>query len=326
MRYFIIFNPGSRNGRARGQLHRIKHFFSSHNLPYHLAVTLNLDHALRLSTSANRFGYDVIIASGGDGTINSVLNGFYDNNGKRLSRAKMGIIYTGTSPDFCKSYHIPYRRIDDALQVILQGKTTHIQIGKIKLATSFVGGKTRVEKDDPDFTTRYFGCCVNVGLGAELARYANSGIRKICGDTIGTFLSLLKTLSSYNPSAYTIHRDGKPVEISNLYNLSIGKTYHIASGIKVHSCLEEGDGRFYNLLVRDVNPRNFPLCMKSIYSGRPIENSNAVSLEYTKEIEIESPGRACEVEFDGDPRGYLPCHIEMAEDMLDLITEENYGR
>jgi diacylglycerol kinase family enzyme len=322
MRYFIVFNPGSRNGQSVYSLQTIKHFFHTHNLSYEIAVTENLDNAYQFSAGANRSGFDTIIAVGGDGTINKVLNGFFGSDGKRVSKARMGVIYTGTSPDFCKSYNIPYRHIDDALLLILEGKTTRIQVGKIRLAASFLRGKKRV---DTHFITRYFGCCVNVGLGAALASCANSGIRKLCGDTLGTFLSLLKTLTVYRPGNFIIHRDGKQRTIENLFNLSIGKTYHIASGIKVHSLLKEGDGRFYNLLVQHLTPLSFFSCMQMIYSGKPIHNTASVSLSYTRDIEVESPGSACEVEFDGDPQGFLPCHITMADDPLDIITENGNG-
>jgi diacylglycerol kinase family enzyme len=325
MNYFIICNPGSRNGRSVRSLKTIERFFVEHNLSYELAVTENMDHAYRLSVQANRAGFDTIIACGGDGTINMVLNGFFGSDGKRISKARMGIVYTGTSPDFCKSYHIPFRGIDQALHTIVEGKTTRIQVGKIMLAKTFVPGEKRVGRNHPHFTTRYFGCCVNVGLGATLASHANSGIRKLCGDTLGTFLSLLKTLSGYRPENFIVHRDGKQCAIENLFNLSIGKTHHIASGIKVHSGLEEGDGRFYNLLVQHLTPLSFLPCMRTIYGGKPFRNTPFVSLSYTRELEVESPGKACEVEFDGDPQGFLPCRITMAEEPLDLITEKNNG-
>ena len=83
-------------------------------------MTECLHDAYLLSKNANNEGYDVIVAVGGDGTINKVLNGFYDDQGKRISRSRFAVIYTGTSPDFCKSYGIPLD-IERAVNFIIRG-------------------------------------------------------------------------------------------------------------------------------------------------------------------------------------------------------------
>ena len=67
---------------------------------------------------------------GGDGTINSVLNGFFDDKGNRISDSRMGVIYTGTSPDFCKSYNIPLN-LDETVDTLVAQKCRKIKVGKV---------------------------------------------------------------------------------------------------------------------------------------------------------------------------------------------------
>jgi diacylglycerol kinase family enzyme len=162
---------------------------------------------------------------------------------------------------------------------------------------------------------------VNVGIGASVARYANSGVRKFAGDHLGTFWALFKAFASYRTSNLVISMDGKKEEIANVYNISIGKTRYIASGIKVHNTLSEGDGRFYILTVKNVRWANVPHCLKVIYSGEEIVRSDTASLTYAKDIDLYAGHEVSEVEFDGDPQGFLPCQISMAQDELEIINE-----
>lgn len=312
MKYFFVFNPGSRNGKSKHSIAYIRNLLDAKNIHYEYGVTESLNDAYALSQKANRLAYDVVVAVGGDGTINKVLNGFYGDGGLRLSKSKLGVIYAGTSPDFCKSYRVPYGHIERSIDVLLAGKTTKIQVGKITLTEKAKSNES---------VARYFSCCANIGLGAAVARYANSGIRKTAGDFLGTFSALIKAVISYRPLELRVSSDDKTEILDEVFNLSIGKTFHVASGIKVSHALNKGDDRFYVLAVRNVGWLKVPYCLRAIYSGRPISNSDTIRLMYAKKIEVSGDGRSREVEFDGDPQGFLPCCIEMAKDELELINE-----
>ena len=104
MKCFFIINPQSRNGRSGKMTDRLISLCKDTGIDGEYALTTSLGHAFELSQKANRESYDAVVAVGGDGTINRVLNGFYNEKGRRLSNAKMCVIHTGTSPDFCKSY------------------------------------------------------------------------------------------------------------------------------------------------------------------------------------------------------------------------------
>lgn len=320
MKYLFILNPGSRGGSSNKHFGKILNYMDRKSIHYDYKMTASLEDAYHYSLEGNRSGYDVIVAVGGDGTLNRVLNGFYDSRGKRVSGARMGVIYTGTSPDFCKSYGIPLD-LDIALQTLLDDRTREIQIAKVTLAKEFCRDREGLPvTEDCRFITRYFACCANIGLGASLARNANSGIRKIFGDHAGTFMALLKTLALYQPCDFYVSKDGNAGKLENVYSISIGKTAFIASGMKVKSELMESDGRFYNLFVKDMKAGDLFRVLKQIYTGRICSNDGVISLDYCKRIEIYGNIKNPEVEFDGDPAGFLPCRIEMAEESLDLIV------
>ncbi len=321
MRYFLILNPGSKGGNSKNRFSQIFTLLDKEKVEYDYNLTNNLSDAYSLSVSANKSNYDVIVAVGGDGTINRVLNGFYNEQGKRISSSKFGVIYTGTSPDFCKSYHIPIKT-KEAIRVLLQNNSRKIQAARIRFFR--ILDKTtdgQPFEENKNTTTAYFSCCANFGIASSIAKRANSGIRKILGDFMGTFVSLLTILPFYKPADFTIKRDGKIERLRMMLNLSVGKTFYIASGIKVSNNLAEDDSCLYNLTIKNIKGYDWLKVLLKIYSGKPIINDDIIALDYCKSIEIYGSYIHPEIEFDGDSIGFLPCQIEMAEDKLDLICE-----
>ncbi len=321
MKYFFILNPGSKGGKNSQIFNTIFKLLDKEGIKYDYRITKSLDDAYFLSLEANKSKYETIVVCGGDGTINRVLSGFYDENGKRISVSKMGVIYTGTSPDFCKSYNIPIK-LESAVSVLLQNNIRQIQVGRIRYVDEInlaLFDKPLTESNK--ITTRYFACCANFGLGPLLAEKANSGIRKRIGDFLGTFSSLIYILFSYRPDDFIIKKDDCLEKINNIFNISIGKTYYVASGIKINNELKEGDSRFYCLIIRNLQIKNWIKVLRMIYSGKQIVDNEVISLNYCRSLEIYGNNTHPEIEFDGDRIGFLPCQIEMAEDKLDLICD-----
>lgn len=314
MRYFLIMNPGSDGGKSRKKLNKILTSFTNKGISFDYELTNTLEDAYHLSLMANEKGYEVIVAVGGDGTINRVLNGFYDSEGRRNSDSKLAVIHTGTSPDFCKSYGIPFK-LNRALETVLTENTTKILPGKI----------TYTSCHDGSLETSYFACCANFGLGASIARIANSGVRKYLGDLMGTFYALLQTLFNYHSDSFIVSLDGQERLLENVYNISVGKTTYIASGIKVHNDLSARDTRFYNLIVQDPGWAGWVGVIRKIYSGKSFTNDNSMTLLYAHIIKVYGNSKNSDLEFDGDPRGFLPCAIEAAREPLDLICEVSDG-
>ncbi|MDH3348688.1 MAG: diacylglycerol kinase family protein [Desulfobulbaceae bacterium] len=319
MRYFLVCNPGSRGGSSARQVKRIVASMQEAGVTFDWKATTSLENGRVLAANAARNGYDVIVAIGGDGTINQVLNGLYHPDGTKVSHAALGVIHTGTSPDFSKAHGIPTKPLQ-ALKAVLHGRTTKVSIGRVVRAVSFSPDYEQRGVDDSAlFQTSFFGCCVNIGMGAGVARAANSGVRKRLGDTVGTLLALLSTLATYRPMDLHVRRNGRREIIQNLYNLFIGKTEYVASGIKVNSDLKPDDQRFYNLAVTGLRLGKLPGCLRALYSGRPINNDSILNLSYGESIEVLGCRENSEIEFDGDPGGFLPCRIDTARDPLTLI-------
>ena len=304
---FLIMNPGSRSGRSRQAFDTIIRSIKQSGLDFDFKITKDLNDAVKLSRNANLDGYKTIVAVGGDGTINAVVNGFYNHAGHRLSDARFGVIYTGTSPDFNKSYKIP-TDIEAAVKLILRGNVSPVPVGMISF-------------ESPDNQVRCFVCCANIGLGAKLAMMANSGIRKKLGDFWGTLLSLVHLLVHFKSFTLVQDENGNENQLSNLINISIGITPYIASGIKVPLQFTNRREEFYKMTVQNLNLWRIIPLLRKVYSGKLFKNGIYLSLDYTRQIRLSSPERV-EVEADGDPVGYLPCSICFTKDDLNLIVPE----
>ena len=316
MKHCFIINPHARNGRGRKKVEELRAELERCRLRYTLAFCEGLDHACELSREANLSGYDVITGVGGDGTINRVLNGFFDSSGHRISQARMGAVHIGTSPDFCRSYGVP-TKITSAIEALATGLSCPVSVGRI-LYEAGNGSATATGQ-----RSACFGCCANVGLGPSLARLANAGIRKHVGDFLGTFISLLQVLVSFRPRDLRIELDGHERTVPGVYNIAVGKTLYIASGIKIRHELSRQDSRFYVLCLRNLSWRNIGHVLHTLYTGRPITADSCLSLEYARSAQITPTNGPVEVEFDGDPAGWCPCRIETARDPLDLIVGES---
>ncbi|MCL5028352.1 MAG: diacylglycerol kinase, partial [Bacteroidetes bacterium] len=297
MKTLLIVNPFSQGGKSARLADKAMRYLKDKQFKFDTAFTKEFEDAFLLSVKANMDSYENIIAVGGDGTINKVINGFYDSEGNRISNSRFGVIYTGTSPDFCRSYGISTNVIK-ASDAIIKMKSVNIPIGRIQFC--------KIQNSKDLSMIKYFACCANIGLGASLARKANSGIRASMGDFFGTLVSLLQLLAAYKGTDYSVALDSKNSKYSNVTNLSIGITAYIASGIKVHRKNNITDDKFYILKTANVRLTNIHKLLKGIYSGKEFVNTPLLSIEYAAKIEIFMNDIHPDVEFDGDPAGYLP--------------------
>lgn len=312
MRPCVITNPHARNGHSARAAARCIAELRRGGIPVDVFEIEHFDDACTLARDANLAGVDTIVAVGGDGTINRVLNGFFDDEGRRIGHARFGVVHTGTSPDFSRSYGLPLDAVE-AARTVIRARTRPIPIGIIR----FGNGRTTA-----------FACCANIGLGASLAARANAGIRARIGDTAGTLVSLLALLRRWDPATYDLTVDGGARQLTRVLNISIGITPYIASGIRVPWQVDATHPRFYLLVLRDLTSRTLIPTLRRIYRGKPFANTDTLALEACSEVHVAAVPHdgtamhvqhANDVEHDGDPCGLLPCSITFSPDLLDLF-------
>jgi diacylglycerol kinase (ATP) len=166
---FVIFNPAARGEKSR-RVHRFLETKAGTSVT--VAPTQRTGDAKLLAARAVKDGFKVIVAAGGDGTINEVINGI------GTSRAVLGVLPLGTVNVFAQELHIP-RRVALAWAVIEGGHTRTID-----LACAESNG-----------TTRYFVQLAGVGFDARAVRAASWELKKKIGPLSYVWAGL-KTLST----------------------------------------------------------------------------------------------------------------------------------
>lgn len=128
-RYKIIVNPESGRGEGGREIINIKSLLSGHSLDFDLITTENPGHAIELAQQAVTEGFDVVVAAGGDGTANEVLNGLMLAKEAGLSAA-MGVLPVGQGNDFAFSMGIP-TELEPACETLARNHQQVIDVGRV---------------------------------------------------------------------------------------------------------------------------------------------------------------------------------------------------
>lgn len=125
----LIINPNASKGKGRKKAHDIRDLFKAGGRQCTVAYTSNPGHAERLAAKGMVYGYKEIIAAGGDGTVNEVVNGIMKS--RKASSVSMGIIPIGRGNDFAWAAGIP-ANIEKAVNLILSHKARPVDVGVAK--------------------------------------------------------------------------------------------------------------------------------------------------------------------------------------------------
>lgn len=241
-----------------------------------------------------------VAAAGGDGTINNVINGLMVNQ----SRPPLGVLYCGTSPDFCAFHQIPTSP-PAALEMLLSGRTKKIDVGEV------VFGQAESEH------RAFFASSCNIGLGAATASFANQW-RKYLGDLAGTGLGLLLAMLRHTAFKSEITIDGQPYCFEKTNHIIVLKNPHLASSLRLNLDCRADDGRLQVIAVHGYSRLGLLGLLKVMYQGTLLQQKN-IFWQSGRRIEVRTEP-AQSLEFDGDPQGLTPARIVIHPQALSLIA------
>ena len=189
MRTCVIFNPAARGEKAR----RFRHQLDAIGSHCALKATTAPDDARRLAAEAVADGFELIVAAGGDGTVNEVLNGLGDAL-DGFARARLGVLPLGTVNVFARELKIPLR-IERAWEVLQRGRETRIDLPRVEFSAN---GKSQ---------KKYFIQLAGAGLDARAIELADWSLKKKAGP-LAYVLAGLKALHEPK-SKITVSADGQ---------------------------------------------------------------------------------------------------------------------
>jgi diacylglycerol kinase (ATP) len=187
----VIVNPIAGRGAGERVIPRIVRLLREHGLSFDLVRTERPWHAAELARQAVVSGYRTVVAVGGDGTSNEVLNGLMAAREAGEGEAAMGVLCVGTGNDFAYGMGIPLD-LEEGCAALARGRTRRVDVGH---ARGF----------------RYFGNGIGIGFDAAVNVVA-SRLRRLRGFLV-YLIAVLRTLLFYYRAPLTrIELDDQTLE------------------------------------------------------------------------------------------------------------------
>jgi diacylglycerol kinase (ATP) len=232
----IIVNPIANRGGSERAVPQLESLLRAHDLEYDLVRTERPWHAADLAQEAVAAGYERVVAVGGDGTANEVLNGLMRAKEAGLGSCTMGVLCVGRGNDFAYGMGIPLD-LEAGCQALAQGHRRTIDVGRV------AGGLY------PD--GRFFGNGVGIGFDAVVGFEA---LKMTWLHGFPSYLmAVLKTVFLYYKAPRTtIEYNGQTITQPSLM-ISVMNGQRMGGGFMMAPEGQPDDGLFDLCIAREVS-------------------------------------------------------------------------
>lgn len=247
--------------------------------------------------------FDLIVAVGGDGTLNEVIAGV----SPFAKRPKIGLIPMGTTNDFARALKIP-RDVDKALEIIVKGDTIPVDVGTMN--------------------DRHFINIAGGGRMTELTYDVPSKLKSVLGQ-LAYYLKGIEMLPSIHASHVRIEYDGEVFDDEAMMFL-IGLTNSVGGFEKLAPGSSLNDGKFTLLILKKCNIAEFIRIVTLASRGDHLDDPLVIASKAQK-IKVTSSEEVL-LNLDGEYGGMLPAtfenlcrHIEMYAPLNKLRKQDLIG-
>jgi YegS/Rv2252/BmrU family lipid kinase len=265
-KYSFIVNPHARHGKGGRLLERLAREVKARRLNAEIVTTEHPGHATELAHTTNA---DIIVAVGGDGTINEVANGM-------IGTSKiLGIVPNGSGNDLIKSVGIAAGDMPQALDCILNNKVQAIDCATVSCSPDSSQGNS---------PKRYFVNGVGIGFDAAVAERTRQ--IKFLGGTALYMLAVFQTLGKYSAPTFTIEIDAIRTESRNLL-IAIGNGRCAGGGFYLTPKAKVDDGMLDVCMIENISVPNILRIMPKVMHGKH-ETSKHVAMQRGKQITVRA--------------------------------------
>ncbi len=300
----MIYNPNAAHRNAEKILPSVRELFKKYELEYDLILTEKQGHALDLAKQQAEVGRPLVIAAGGDGTMNEVINGLIAANCPDGKKPVMGILPIGRGNDFAYGINIP-KDLDKVIQATKSGKTRRIDIGLV------TGG---------DFPNgRYFGNGVGLGFDTVVGFEAT----KITWSkgAASYLIGLVKTIFLYHTApTYEIIMEGETItQPSLLVSIMNGRRMGGLFMMAPNSDPEDG---LFNLCLASSVPQIKILGVAAKFIKGNQEGHPAIQMRQSKKVVVKALTGSIPAHADGETICYAGSEltIELIPQALEVIS------
>ncbi|MFD1737878.1 diacylglycerol kinase [Bacillus salitolerans] len=290
----IIYNPTSGRELFKKHLPEVLQKMEIAGYETSCHATTGAGDATNAARDAVERQFDVVIAAGGDGTINEVVNGLAELE----NRPKLGIIPVGTTNDFARALGVP-RTIEEATNIICEGATLPIDLGKVN--------------------GQFFINIAGGGRLTELTYEVPSKLKTVLGQ-LAYYLKGMEILPSIKPTHVEIEYDGKFFE-GEIMLFLVCNTNSVGGFEKLAPTACFNDGMFDLIIVKKTNladiVRIASLALKGDHMNDPAiiySKANRVKVKTTEKMQLN---------LDGEYGGLLPGEFMNYYQHLDVFVSNS---
>jgi YegS/Rv2252/BmrU family lipid kinase len=247
--FSFIVNPKAAKGGAARLGERLQTELKARRLAAEIHLTERAGHATEI---ARRSSARVVVAVGGDGTINEVANGIV-GTGRTL-----GIIPSGSGNDLVKSLDVP-SAFDEALDTVLLGSTLQMDVGHVKCFKEGAGFPDDIGRDG-----RYFVNGIGIGFDAAVA-VRTAEIAYLRGVPL-YLMAVFQTLGKYRPPEFTVAFEGGRRTFTGLL-IAIGNGRCAGGGFYLTPRAEVNDGLLDLCMVNSLPIHRIIRLMPKVMGG-----------------------------------------------------------
>jgi len=297
----IVFIVNNKNNRLAKVLPGLEAYCRQLNLnAVQFFSTLRPKHAIELARQATENGIDYLIAVGGDGTLNELINGVLQSNTPAHEYPAIGLLPYGSANDFARTAGIS-KSTEELFKLIQSNSIQKIDLGKIVLKRS---GETR-----------YFINIAGVGLGPEVAR-SIAGSSSVLGPGFNYFRHILKGFLSYTKKEVSCTSSSWKWK-GKLLQMAVANGRYFGKAICIAPDAQLADGQFQVSIFGDLSIWNYLKNLGKLKKGVRI-NHPEVSYHQAPEVLIESED-ACGIEADGEYVGLAPATISILPQSISFL-------
>lgn len=293
----VIVNPESNRGRTRKRWSEIREALRSFFKDFKYDFTEKPFQAIDMAREAIKEGTELVIGVGGDGTMNEIANGFFENGRIINPLTSLGILPSGTGCDLMKSLRIPLG-LRSALKVICETKGTPIDVGRATYLSS--SGKTE---------GRFFLNISDFGIGGEVVRRVNE--RRLQRKTSSYLRCLVDAMREYKGRSIKIKTDGRTWHEEDCLIGAVANGRVFGKGMKIAPLARIDDGWFDLILVKGMKFLEFCRHGWKLFTGSHLSHPK-ISCLRTRTVEAYPvTGEDVLLELDGEQLGKLPARFEI---------------
>jgi YegS/Rv2252/BmrU family lipid kinase len=296
----FVVNPAAANGSTGRRWPEIAHRAAELGLEGEALFSERRGHATELARAATGRGTRLVVAVGGDGTVNEVANGILAAGGDE--GPELAVLPRGTGTDFVRHFRIP-SRLDGAVRVVLEGATRTIDAGRLTYR-SWAGEEE----------TAHFVNAASAGMSGAVAQRANAS-SKALGGKVSFLWATLAVFAGWHASEMEIEVDGER-RSGLMYDAIVANCRYLGGGMAMCPDARPDDGLLDLLVIGDITRRDLALTLPKVYRGTHLPHPKAEALR-ARHIAVRAP-TPLPVELDGEQPGTTPAVFEVVPDALRL--------